>query len=77
MNQPVSPEHPGTKPPPKEYTWEGPEAPTTYVAEDGLVGYQWEEAPDSLNARTGKQSGWVGEQGEGRWDRGFSEGKLG
>jgi hypothetical protein len=22
-------------------------------------------------------SGWVGEQGKGGWDRGFSEGKLG
>jgi hypothetical protein len=25
----------------------------------------------------GSRSGWVGDQGEGRWDRGFSEGKLG
>jgi hypothetical protein len=25
----------------------------------------------------GSRSGWVGEQGEGGWDRGFSEGKPG
>ena len=25
----------------------------------------------------GSGSSWVGEQGEGEWDRGFSEGKLG
>jgi hypothetical protein len=25
----------------------------------------------------GRRSGWVGEQEEGRWDKGFSEGKLG
>ena len=25
----------------------------------------------------GSKSGWVGEQGEGEGDRGFSEGKLG
>jgi hypothetical protein len=24
---------------------EGPKAPTTYIAEDDLVGYQWEERP--------------------------------
>ena len=39
-----------------------------YVAEDGLVGHQWEErplvlrrldAPVKVNARTGKQE-WVG-----------------
>ena len=29
------------------------------------------------NARTRNGSGWVREQGEGREDRGFSEGKLG
>jgi hypothetical protein len=27
--------------------------------------------------RQGRRSRWVGEQGEGRWDRGFSEGKPG
>ena len=32
MNQPVTPELPGTKPPTKE----GLMAPTTYLAEDGL-----------------------------------------
>jgi hypothetical protein len=25
----------------------------------------------------GSRSGWVSEQGEGEWDRGFSEGKPG
>jgi hypothetical protein len=57
----------------------------TYVAEDGLVHYQWEERPLVLqrlfapiygNARTRNGSGWVEEQGEGEGDREFSEGKL-
>jgi hypothetical protein len=26
--------------------------------------------------RPGSWNGWVGDQGEGGWDRGFSEGKL-
>ena len=39
-------------------------APTTYVAEYGLVCHHWEES----------QSSWVGEQGEGEKE-GFSEGK--
>ena len=37
MYEPVPPELPGTKPPTKEYTLEGPMAPATYVAEDSLV----------------------------------------
>jgi hypothetical protein len=43
MNQslPPPPQLSGTKPT-KEYTWR-PMAPDTYVAEDGLVGHQWEE----------------------------------
>ena len=49
MNQPVSPELPGTKPPTKEYTWrEGPIAPAAHVAEDGLVEHQREERPLTL-----------------------------
>ena len=36
VNRPDPLEHPGTGPPTKEYT---------YVAEDGLVGHQWEEQP--------------------------------
>jgi hypothetical protein len=44
INQPVPPKLLGTKPPTKEYTW-GPMAPGAYVAEDGLVGHQWEERP--------------------------------
>ena len=41
MNQPVTPELPGTKPPIKK----NPMAPAAYVAEDGLVSHQWEERP--------------------------------
>jgi hypothetical protein len=37
----------GTGPPTKEYM-EGPMALATYVAEDGLVGHQWEKWPLSL-----------------------------
>jgi hypothetical protein len=44
INQPDSPELPGTKPPTKEYTRRDPWlAPAVYVAEDGLVRDQWEE----------------------------------
>ena len=55
-----------------------------YVAEDGLVGYQWEERPLVLqrlyapvqgNARARKWE-WVG-WGAGGGDRRFSERKLG
>ena len=47
INQPdPTPELPGTKPPSKEYThMEGPMAPEAYVAEDGLVRYQWKKRP--------------------------------
>jgi hypothetical protein len=60
-----------------------------YVAEDGLVGHQWEERPLVLqrfyapgsNSSSwlgpGSRSGWVREQAEGRGDRGFLERKLG
>jgi hypothetical protein len=41
----IPPEFSGTKLPTKEYTWEGPMAPASYIAEDGLVGPQWEERP--------------------------------
>jgi hypothetical protein len=62
-------------------------APAAYVAEDGLVGHQWEERPWVLSCEgsmpqcrgmpgPGSRSGWVGEQGGGG-DRGFSEGKPG
>jgi hypothetical protein len=40
MDQPVTPEPPGTKAPTKEYTWRDPMAPATYVAKNGLVGHQ-------------------------------------
>jgi len=51
---------------------EGPMAPATYVAEDGLVGHQWEErtlvlgrpdAPVYWNAMVGRQEvhGWMRE----------------
>jgi hypothetical protein len=46
MNQSVPPELPGTKPPTKEYIHvKESMAPTAYVAENALVGYQWEERP--------------------------------
>jgi hypothetical protein len=53
-----------------------------YVAEDGLVGHQWEERPLVLSQYRGmlgpgSGSGWVSEQGVGGRDRGFSGGKLG
>jgi hypothetical protein len=59
---------------------------TAYVAEDGLVGHQWDKSSWSCEGSMpqyrgmlgpGSRSGWVGEQGEGTWDRGFSEGKPG
>jgi len=57
-----------------------------YIAEDGLVGHQWEERSRSCEgpmpqyrgvSGPGSGSGWVGKQGEAGGDRGFSEGKLG
>ena len=39
---------PGTGSPTKEYTRRLPMALATYVAEDGLVGHQWEERPLGL-----------------------------
>jgi hypothetical protein len=45
-NQTPHQELPGTKPPTKEYTWRDPWLQLqAYVAEDGLVGHQWEERP--------------------------------
>jgi hypothetical protein len=42
INQPDHPELPEPKPPTKEYIHlEVPMDPIAYVAEDGLVGYQW------------------------------------
>jgi hypothetical protein len=38
------PELQGTGPPTRVHM-EGPMAPATYVAEDGLVGHQWESGP--------------------------------
>ena len=38
---------PRTGPPTKEYTW-SEYALAAYVAEDGLVGHQWEERPLGL-----------------------------
>ena len=60
--------------------------PAAYVAEDGLVGHQWEERPLGLKMLDtqcrgilgqGIGNGWVGKQGEGERNRGFSEGKQG
>jgi hypothetical protein len=54
-----------------------------YVAEDELIGHQWEERTCEGSMpqyrempAPGSWSGWVGEQGEVGRDRGFSEGKL-
>ena len=70
---------------------EGPKAPATFMAEDGLVGHQWEvrslglsvfDAPVYENAREGRQE-WVGggapskRQGKGGCDRGFLKGRPG
>jgi hypothetical protein len=52
-----------------------------YVVEDVLVGHQWScegSMPQySRMSGLGSRSRWVGEQGEGERDRGFSEEKLG
>jgi hypothetical protein len=59
-------------------------SPAAYVAEDGLVGHQWEERPlsceDSMPQYRGmpgpgSRSGWVGEQEEGKGQRAFWRGK--
>jgi hypothetical protein len=44
MNQPGHPELPGTKPPTRVHM-EGPMAIAAYVAEEALIGHQWEERP--------------------------------
>ena len=58
--------------------------PAIYVAEDGLVNGRrnpWSCEDSMPQCREmpgqGSGSGWVGEQGEGRWNRGFLEGKPG
>jgi hypothetical protein len=59
-----------------------------YVAEDGLVGHQWQErealGPVKVSMPQyrgrpgpGSRSGWVGEWERGGRHREFSEGKLG
>jgi hypothetical protein len=61
---------------------EGLMALAACVAEDGLVGHQWERRPVKVlgpsvgDARVRRQE-WVGEQGEGEGIGGFSEGKPG
>jgi hypothetical protein len=54
-----------------------------YVAEDGLVGHQWEEKPWSCEGSlppcrgmpgSGSRSGWVGEQREGEGIGNFQRG---
>jgi hypothetical protein len=54
-------------------------APVVYVAEDGLVGHQWEERPLPQYRGMpgpGRGSGWVGEQGRREGNRGFLEGET-
>jgi hypothetical protein len=41
INQTEPLEFPRTEPPTKKYTWRV--LPASYVAENGLVGHQWEE----------------------------------
>jgi hypothetical protein len=55
-----------------------------YVTEDGLVGHQWEErscegSMPQYRGMSGPRSRikWVGDQGEGREDRRFLDGKIG
>jgi hypothetical protein len=45
INQPDPTDFPGTKTPTKEYIRQGPTAPVTYVAENGLIWHQLEERP--------------------------------
>ena len=61
-------------------------APAAYVAEDGFIVISekrgcWSCEYLILQSRVmlwwGRRSGWVGEQGKGEWDRGFSKGKPG
>jgi hypothetical protein len=66
---------------------EGLMALAAYVAEDGLIGHQWEEGlywscensmPQYRGMHVpGSRNGWVGDPEEGREYRRFSEGKLG
>jgi hypothetical protein len=57
-------------------------APAVHVAEDALVGHQWEQRPLSYECSIpqcegvpgpGSRSRWVGEQGEGVFQRGNQE----
>jgi hypothetical protein len=65
---------------------ERPIAPTVHIAENGLVVINGRRGPWSCEGSVpqyrgmpgpGSGSGWVGEQGEGRGNRGFSEQKPG
>ena len=70
---------------------EGPVAPATYVAEDGLVEHQWDllgpgkaRWPSVGECQSGEAGvgGWVEgtpsyKQGKGDWDRGVPERKPG
>ena len=69
INQPDSPELPGTKPPTRVHT-EGPMTPATYVAQDGLIYYQWEEKPLvlwRLYASAQENARAMGWEWVGRW----------
>jgi hypothetical protein len=82
MNQSVSPELPGTKPPTKEHN-KGLMAPVSYVAEDVLKDINVRRSPWSCEGLMpqcreipgqGSRSGWVGEQGERDGKGGFWRG---
>jgi hypothetical protein len=80
MNQPVPPELPGTKPPTKVYTWRDPWLQLHRQQKRALLDINGRRGPWSCEGSMpqckgmpgpGSRSGWVGEQGEGAWDRGF------
>ena len=56
INQPDPPELPGTKPPPKSTHGGTHDA---YVAEDGLLGHQWEKEPLNGKVRGAGAGGLV------------------
>jgi hypothetical protein len=86
INQPVTPELPGTKPPTKEYTWRDPWLQThmlqrmilsvingrrgPWFCEGSIAHYRGFPGP-------GSRSGWVDGQRVWGWLRGVLEGKPG
>jgi hypothetical protein len=84
MNQPVLPELPGTKPLTKKYTWRDSWLQTHMNQRIALWGINERKGSWSCEGSMpqcmgipgkGSKNEWVGEQGEGAWDRGFLEEK--